>query len=139
MKSFGHVRPLRDKQGEIIGSKSSPVRVRTREPLPGNYLRDKGKRLIYTAHRDDILGVRPERTTRELFIKAIDLYALLVRRQANNAQLEKARARKAKRQQARESRRVARQHKRLFDGDAMDAGIPDPCPKCGSRSTDCDC
>lgn len=34
MKFFGHSRPVRDKQtGQITGSKSSPVRARTVEPL----------------------------------------------------------------------------------------------------------
>lgn len=107
IRFFGHCRPIRD-GAAIIGSIQSPVRVKTVEVLGSGYGPDDDKRLVVTAHRDDLLGVRPERTGRELFIKAKDLYALLVRRDAQRQLLEFARAKKAKRAAARAERRARR-------------------------------
>ena len=95
MKTFGHNRPVRDNAGAVIGSKPSPVRVRTLDGLPLNYGTDKRKRLILTCHPQDVIGLRPERTGRELKITAVDLYAHLIRIAASCKTLEKARAKKA--------------------------------------------
>lgn len=107
MRFFGHTKPIRH-EGEIIGSRGSPVRVKTREELGNGYGPDADKRLIMTAHRDDIIGLRPERTQRELLIKARDLYAHMVRLQANREHLERARQRKAAKAQQREARKERR-------------------------------
>lgn len=95
MKTFSHNRPVRDATGAVIGSKPSPVRVRTLEGLPLNYGTDKRKRLILTCHLKDVIGLRPERTGRELKITAVDLYAHLIRIAASCRTLEKARVKKA--------------------------------------------
>jgi hypothetical protein len=75
MKTFGWTRPVRDGAGNVIGSRPSPVRVRTLESLPAHYLRDCGKHLIFTLHHQEVIGVRSERTGRELRITAFGLYA----------------------------------------------------------------
>jgi hypothetical protein len=91
MKSFGHQRPVRNDAGEITGMVISPVRVRTIQTLEHAYGPDHDKRLVLTSHPRDIIGLRPERTQRELFIEAKDLYAHLIRLEANRALLQKAR------------------------------------------------
>jgi hypothetical protein len=114
MKSFGHQRPVRNDAGEITGMVLSPVRVRTIEPLGRAYGTDHDKRLVLTAHPRDVIGLRPERTQRELLIEARDLYAHLIRLEANRALLQKARDRKIARAAQRESQRIARQKRQLF-------------------------
>ena len=84
MRFFGHVKPLRDDNGELIGALQAPVRIKTRLGLSSQYGIDEGKRLVLTAHSGDLIGLRPERTQRELCIAVKDLYAQLVRRQALN-------------------------------------------------------
>lgn len=114
MRQFGHVKPTRDDTGTITGSRSSPVRVRTVEPLGTGYGPDKDKRLILTAHHGDLVGLRPERTSRELLITAQDLYSYMIRCQANLVTLAKARERKERKQTRLAQQRQARAEKRLF-------------------------
>lgn len=114
MKTFGHTRPVRNEAGDITGSKPSPVRVRTIEGLSPSYGTDKHKRLILTCHPQDLIGIRPERTSRELTITVVDLYAELLRRAANFAHLSKARERKAKRAERLARERQARAERKLF-------------------------
>lgn len=90
MRTFGHLRP-----GES-GFVPSPVRVKTQGRLGPQYGPDRDKRLVMTAHGNDLIGLRPQHTRRELFVGVFDVYAMLVRRQAQKEQLEKARARKAR-------------------------------------------
>lgn len=118
MRFFGHTKPLRvssppDKEGEIIGSTPAPVKVKTREPLGHAYGVDHDKRLVLTAHPCDVIGLRPERTRRELYIRAQDLYSYLVRLAAGRAQLEKARARKQAKRIHADRRALRRAEKRL--------------------------
>lgn len=103
MKTFGHMRPVRDKSGNITGSKSSPVKARTVEPLGRKYGPDHDKRLVISLEAKDVIVLRPERTRRAESILATDLYAYLVRLRAQRGTLEKARAAKD-----RKSTRLAR-------------------------------
>ena len=79
MKTFGWTKPERGPDGEITGTRLSSVRVRTIGTLPKNYPRDGNKRLIFTMHPHDVLGVAPEGTVRELRITAVELYSYLLR------------------------------------------------------------
>lgn len=74
---------MRAEDGEIIGSKLSPVRVRTVEPWGQGGSRERNKRIILTAHPGDVLGVRLEHSRQELSITARDLYWYLLRCAAN--------------------------------------------------------
>lgn len=96
MRFFGHKRPIRN-GSEIIGSIESPVKVKTVEALGSGYGPDSDKRLVFTAHGQDLIGVRPERTGRELFICAKDLYAQLLRRWVEADRRQRRAARKARR------------------------------------------
>lgn len=98
MRFFGHHRPQRNEAGEIVGSIISPVKARTRKPLGHGYGSDWHKRLIVSLDNGDLITLRPERTARPVAILATDLYALLLRKAAQLAQLEKARERKAARE-----------------------------------------
>lgn len=113
MKTFGWNRPVRDPKGEVIGSNPSPVKVRTLEGLPHNYGPDKNKRLILTMHPGDLIGIRPERTGREVSISAVDVYSYVLRIQANRNHLEKARITKDKKASRLAALRQIRAEKRL--------------------------
>jgi len=95
MKAFGWVRPVRGADGSIIGTKESPVKVRTVVPLGAGYGPDADKRLVFVFLLGDVIAVRPERTSRVLFIEAKALYGQLVRKDAERQRREKAAARKA--------------------------------------------
>jgi hypothetical protein len=114
VKLFGHNRPVRDTAGEIIGSKPSPVRVKTVDGLGYNFGPDKNKRLVLTAHQGDLIGLRPERTSRELKISANDLYAYMIRCEANLAARQKANVRKERKAERLARQRQERAEKRLF-------------------------
>lgn len=114
MRRFGHIRYDRDDQGEVIASKASPARAKTVDGLPHNYGTDKGRRLIVSLDAQDLITVRPEKTTRPLQIKAQDLYGHLLRCQANLRTLEKARQSKATKERQRRNARIKRAEKRLF-------------------------
>lgn len=115
MKAFGHKRPVRDKSGNIIDQRPSPVRVRTIDPLGGSFGPDKERRLILTMGEKDMVYMRPERTSvkRTVGIRAVDLYRHILMCVANSAQLEKARATKARKQAARERRNLDAAERRL--------------------------
>ena len=114
IKSFNHTRPVRDDSGEIVGSQPSPVRARTQDGLPHNYGLDRDRRLIVSLEAGDLIRVKPERTSRALCITAVDLYAYLVRMQANCATLAKARAKKERKALRLAAQRQIRAEKRLF-------------------------
>jgi hypothetical protein len=97
----------------VIGIIESPVRVRTLAQLGHAYGPDRDKRLILTMHPGDLIGLRPERTAREVFIKAFDVYAYCVRCQATLATLARARERKAAKAQRLANDRQRRAEKRL--------------------------
>lgn len=119
MKTFSHTRPIRNEQGEIIGSKPSLVSARTIGTLPANFGTDRNKRLVLTCQPGDVISLRPEHTHRELTITAIDLYTHLIRCQANQEHLAKARDRKARKAARLAAQRQARAEKRLYMLDSI--------------------
>ena len=68
----------------------------------------------FPMHAEDVIGVRPERTGRELCITAVDLYAHLLRMKANHEHLERARERKARKAERLARLRQARAERRLL-------------------------
>ncbi len=114
MRYFGHKRPVRDDAGQVVDQLDSPAQAITREPLGGAFGPDKARRLIVTMASADLIVLRPERTCRPVHIAAKDVYRLALLARANLANLEKARARKAKRAASLAAIRVARAERRLF-------------------------
>ena len=96
MKGFDHSRPVRDRDGAVIGAVSSPARARTVAALGHGYGRDRNKRLVVTLARGDVITLRPERTRRNVSIEARELYAWLVRLQAAKHAAEKKARRREK-------------------------------------------
>jgi hypothetical protein len=114
MRKFGHVRIDRDETGAAVGQKLSPARAKTVGTLGRNYGPDRDRRLVVSLDAGDVVSVRPERTARALTITAQDLYAYLLRCQANRAVLEKARTSKARKAQRLASLRQKRAERRLI-------------------------
>lgn len=106
MRSFGHNRPIRDDKGAIVGSTPSPVQVRTIEPLGPFFGTDKEKRLIVTLDAKDLIVMRPEKTQRAVSVKAADVYAWVLRTQANFIARAKAEARKVVKDARRDAARI---------------------------------
>lgn len=113
MRTFGHQRAVRDEDGEIIGSKPSPVRARTIETLGAAYGPDRNRRLIVTLAACDVITIRPEKTTRGVDITAKDLYAYAQRTQAFKDYAHKAIAKKQKKAERLARERQKRAEKRL--------------------------
>lgn len=113
MKNFSHTRPVRDEAGEIVSQKSAPYSRVTFAPLGGQFGSDKSKRLVVTLLAGDVIQMRPEKTRRVVSMLAVDVYRILLRNEANKATLEKARARKIKKQEQRESARIKRADAKL--------------------------
>lgn len=115
MRSFGHLRPVRDDNGQVNGSKPSPPRAITIKALGGAFGCDSDKRLIVTLDTEDLITLRPERTQRPVSIAAADVYRFALMCKANLAHLERARAKKAAKAQRLANQRQARAEKRLFE------------------------
>lgn len=108
MNTFGQPIPVRDATGEIIGDRPSEVSRLTKNALGGCYGSDKSRKLVVSLRDGDIVAFRPAGTRREVTATALDLYAAVVRWQANRVNLEKARERKAKKAEQRINARIAR-------------------------------
>lgn len=113
MRTFGWTKPVRGEAGGIIGSKSAPVKVRTVETLGHSFGCDHNKRLVITCHSQDLIGLRPERTQREVKIKAVDVYRYVLKCLCNFELLERARASKARKARRLAARRLQAAEKRL--------------------------
>lgn len=113
MKEFGHQRPVRNKAGEIIETKSSPARAVTRDELDGSFGVDRGRKLIVSLEACDVIVLRAARTQRSYKLKACDVYRWAIHCQANREHLEKARARKARKAEIRASQQIARADRKL--------------------------
>lgn len=85
----------------------------TKEPLDRSFLRDGGRRLKVGLINGDLLVLCPEGTRVRMSVRLADVYRILLRNAANNAVLERARAKKSKLQAQRESRRIQREDRRL--------------------------
>jgi hypothetical protein len=113
VRLFGHKRPIRDVDGNITGQKESPVCAVTREPLGGAFGADKRRRLIVALAAGDTIQLRPHGTRRSISLRAADVYRYAIQCQANLANLERARARKAKKGEQRERARLDAAERRL--------------------------
>lgn len=113
MNTFGQPIPVRDAKGEVTGFKPSVVSRVTKNELTGNYGPDKQRKLVVSFMDGDIIAMRPAGTRRTVSATALDLYAALLRWQANKVLLERARERKAAKQSRRESDRIRRADKRI--------------------------
>ena len=92
------------------------------KPLSSSFLRDRSRRLVVSlipgngADVDDVVTVRPERSRSEealVQFNLADLYRMGLWNRANGRQLAKARERKARIAQRRESRKLAAAERRL--------------------------
>lgn len=113
MKTFRHTRPVRDTQGGIIGEKLAPIFRVTVDPIGSCGGRDKRRRLVVGLEAGDVISFRPEGTRQKVTAKALDLYLQILRWRAGAAQLERARARKARKQAQRERQALRRADRRL--------------------------
>jgi hypothetical protein len=120
VRNFGHKRPVRDELGRIVDFISSPVAAITLEKLGAAFGPDKKHRLIVTLAEGDLVILRPERTARPIAIAAKDVYRFALMCKANLANLEKARAAKARKAQRLANARIARAERRLFANNGGD-------------------
>jgi hypothetical protein len=118
MRNFGHKRPVRNESGAVLEFIPSPAAAITLEQLGGAFGPDKSHRLIVTLAEGDLIVLRPERTARPVAVAAKDVYRFALMCKANLANLERARAAKAKRAERLAARRVAAAEKRLFKKEA---------------------
>lgn len=115
MKTFEHTRPVRNDAGDVVGERPAPVwRKTVRNALGKHHGTDRDRLLAVGLVSGDLISVRPAGTRRvPLTILASDLYDLLVRREANLANLVKARAKKEARSIRLARQRQERAEKRL--------------------------
>ena len=114
MKEFGHKRPRRDPSGEIVGTMESPATAITRETLGGAFLADRNRKLIVSLEAGDLICFRPAGTRRIYKRVAKDVYAWILRCEANYAILANAREKKIKRAERLAQQRQQRAEQRLF-------------------------
>jgi hypothetical protein len=108
MYEFGHKRPIRDANGEIVGLKEGPAQRITKNPGPD------GKKLIVSLENGDLITIREQHGRKVWSIAANDLYWHLLRIEARNIALEKARAKKAVKQVKKLAAKLKRDEKRLL-------------------------
>lgn len=93
---------------------TAPAFRMTRAVLGGAFGTDKKHELVVGLEAGDIISFRPARTQRKVTATAVQLYRAVLQWQANVANLEKARARKAALALQRERRSIARAEARLI-------------------------
>lgn len=86
----------------------------TRDALGHNYGCDKNRRLVVGFVPTDMLAIRPQGTTRGVQARLVDIYAWILRSQAQNAILARARDAKARKAQRLANARQRNAEKRLF-------------------------
>lgn len=98
---------------------NKPVTRKTATTLDGSYGPDRGKAIVVRLIPGDgkaipdLLELRPEKTRRPERIAVADVYRYAMRSRINFELLEKARKRKAAKQQQREARRLDAKERRL--------------------------
>lgn len=122
MRNFGHKRPVRDESGAVVEYIPSPAAAITLETLGGAFGPDKAHRLIVSLDAGDLIILRPERTARPMAIAAKDVYRFALQCRANLANLQRARAAKARKAQRLAARRIAAAERRLFAVPGYDGG-----------------
>lgn len=101
---------------KVIGTDGQPETKATndevwricREPLGGQFGRDKRRKLVAGLVAVDQLVLYPHRTRQEVRVNLADVYAWALRSRAQRAQLERAREKKEKLKAVRERRAIAR-------------------------------
>ena len=101
-----------DGQPETKVSSSDVWRV-CREPLGGQFGRDKHRKLVAGLVAVDQLVLYPHRTRQEVRVNLADVYAWALRSRALRSQLERARERKDKLKASRERRNIAAADRRI--------------------------
>ncbi len=94
-------------------------RFKTICPLDGSFCTDRNKRIVVAFHpgRDgipDTLELKPERTKRAETITVQDVYRYAMKCRVNRVVLEKARAKKDRKQERLARERLIRAERRLF-------------------------
>lgn len=89
------------------------TRRETQGELNGSYGPDKHKPLIGEFIHNDQVQIWPKRSSRKVQIGIFELYALILRKNANLSALEKARERKAKKEEQRKARQIADADRRM--------------------------
>jgi hypothetical protein len=79
MKSFGHVRPVRDEAGNIVDTMPAPARRVTVGELGGAFGPDKHRRLVVCLAAGDVIVFRPQSTRQEVALPAVDCYRYALR------------------------------------------------------------
>jgi hypothetical protein len=74
MRTFGHQRPVRGENKEIVKMIDSPVCAITCGELGGQFGRDRRRRVIFTLSTGDVVSMRPAGTTRTIRVEARDVY-----------------------------------------------------------------
>lgn len=113
MKSFNHKRPIRGESGDVEGYRPAPVFRLTEAKLGHAFGSDHKHRLVVGLLPGDMLSFKPHKTRRAVNAMAVDLYAYLLRCEANKRVLERARERKARKAERLASERLKRAEKRL--------------------------
>lgn len=90
-----------------------PVTRRTIGALDGSFGPDRGKRLVSTLDRGDLITIRPERSRRAEQVSLFDVYRFAIRCRVNRAHLEKARIKKEKLAAVRVARKIAATDRRI--------------------------
>lgn len=114
MKTFGHQRPVRNSAGEIIGLVDCPSRAITHGALGSNYGPDEGRKLIVSLEAGDLICFRPAATRRTYRVVASDVFAWIIRSEANRIAREKALDKKNRRLARLAALRIKRNEKKLF-------------------------
>ena len=114
MTPFGNKIPVRNDAGEIVTLRASEV-IRQTVHAFCSYGVDKDRKLVVSLRDGDIIAVRPAKCSkaRELSITAQDLWAYLVRCNANKITLAKARDIKERKAIRLAAQRQQRAEKRL--------------------------
>lgn len=89
------------------------TRRETSGELHGGYGPDKHKPLMGEFIHNDQIQLWPKRSSRKVQIGVFELYALILRKNANLSALEKARERKAKKDEQRKQQQIAAADRRL--------------------------
>jgi hypothetical protein len=77
---------------------SRAIRRVTKGSLGGHHGADRGRRLVVTLRDGDLVELRPHGTRRRKFVSVFDVYDFIIRAEARAAALEKARAKRERRQ-----------------------------------------
>lgn len=126
------LRPVFDDDGNPCTKVVSAEVVRsTRGVLDGHFGKDRGRKLVVRLKAGDVIEIWPLGTRQRYSAELKHVFAWMVRGAALKIQLEKARARKAKKQGQRERRRIRDGERKLFATPEEHVGLNAPEPYSG--------